>query len=77
MNRQPLESASLSELVRTRNQLAYRLAKASEDDRTTVWYLAQEDLMNRLTNAIDRLRQSDGDPHQDSIASHSHKSCSS
>jgi hypothetical protein len=77
MNRQRGESESLSELVRKRNQLAYQLATASGDDRRTSWYLAQEELMNHLTNAIDRLRQSDVDRYQDNAASLSHKSGSS
>jgi hypothetical protein len=50
-------SEPMETLVRKRNELAYGLARASERERTTQWYLEREELMNSLTTEIERLRR--------------------
>lgn len=51
----------LDELRRKRAAIAHRLAYATEAEAATQWYLAQEELMNRYTAEIDRLRQMAGE----------------
>lgn len=51
----------LDSLRRKRAAVAQRLAYASDGEVGTQWYLAQEELMNRYTAEIDRLRQMAGE----------------
>lgn len=57
MHKRAFDSASLEELTRHRNRIAYELVNTSESERVTQHYLAKELEMNAYIERIDRLRQ--------------------